>query len=188
MRIVGGKHRGRTLKAPAGRAVRPTSVRAREALFDILAHGRLGGPALSETTVLDVFAGTGALGLEALSRGAAEVFALENDPATVRCLAANAKMLGEAERVRLIQADATHPPPAPGAADIAFLDAPYNSGLAAPALAALAQAGWLTPGALVIVETASKEGEGIDPPEGFERLEARRYGSARLSFLRFIGV
>jgi 16S rRNA (guanine966-N2)-methyltransferase len=167
MRIVGGKHRGRTLKAPAGRAVRPTSVRAREALFDILAHGRLGGPALSETTVLDVFAGTGALGLEALSRGAAKVFALENDPATVRCLAANAKMLGEAERVRLIQADATHPPPAP---------------------AALAQAGWLTPGALVIVETASKEGEGIDPPEGFERLEARRYGSARLSFLRFIGV
>ena len=188
MRIVGGRHRGRALKAPVGRALRPTAIRAREALFNILEHGRLGGPALAGTTVLDVFAGTGALGFEALSRGAARVLALENDPAAARCLAANAEALGEAERVTLIQADATRPPPATGAADIAFLDAPYRSGLAGAALAALARGGWLASGALVVVETAAKESGESPPPEGFELLETRRYGAARFSFLRFVGL
>ena len=188
MRIVGGRHRGRALKAPAGRALRPTAARAREALFDILLHGRLGGPALAGATVLDVFAGTGALGFEALSRGAAQVFALENDRAAALCLAANAEALGETERMTLIRADATRPPPAPGTANIAFLDAPYESGLAWPALAALAHGGWLASGALVIVETAAKESGQTPPPEGFKPGETRRYGAARFSFLRFIGL
>lgn len=188
MRIVGGRHRGRALKAPAGRALRPTAARAREALFNILTHGRLGGPALAGAAVLDAFAGTGALGFEALSRGAAQVFALENDRAAARCLAANAEALGEAERLTLIQADATRPPPAPGAADIAFLDAPYESGLTAPALSALARGGWLASGALVVVETAAKDGREITLPAGFEVLETRRYGAARFGFLRFVGV
>ncbi len=188
MRIVGGKHRGRALKAPAGRRLRPTATRAREALFNILEHGRLGGPALAGATVLDVFAGTGALGLEALSRGAARLVALDNDRAAARCLAANAEALGEEERVILIQADATRPPPPTGTADIAFLDAPYGSGLAEPALAALAQGGWLASGALVVVEMAAKESGEAPPPEGFEILEARRYGTARFSFLRFVGI
>lgn len=188
MRIVGGRHRGRALKAPAGRALRPTAIRAREALFNILEHGRLGGPALADATVLDVFAGTGALGLEALSRGAARLVALDNDRTAARCLTANAEALGEADRVTLIQADATRPPPASAAADIAFLDAPYGSGLAGPALAALARGGWLASGALVVVELAAKESAKASPPEGFETLEARRYGTARFIFLRFVGV
>ena len=91
-------------------------------------------------------------------------------------------------QVTLIQADATRPPPANAAANIAFLDAPYGSGLAGPALAALARGGWLASGALVVGERAAKESDEASPPEGFEILEARRYGAARFSFLRFVGV
>jgi 16S rRNA (guanine966-N2)-methyltransferase len=185
MRIVAGKHRGRRIAAPPGDAVRPTSERAREALFNILAHGRFGpGPIFEDARVLDVFAGTGAFGLEALSRGARFATFIENDRDARETLAANIKTLGEGARTRLLVADATTPPRSDGPYDLVFLDPPYRSGLAAPALEALSRAGWLGPGALVIVELAARED--FEPPSGFDLLEERRYGAGRLVFLKRI--
>lgn len=183
MRIVAGKHRGRRIAAPPGDAVRPTSERAREALFNILAHGRFGpAPVFEEARVLDVFAGTGAFGLEALSRGARFASFIERDRQARDVLAANIATLGETARTRLLAVDATAPPRADGPYDLVFLDPPYRSGLAAPALEALARAGWLAPTALIVVELAAR-GD-FDPPPGFEILEERRYGAGRLVFLR----
>jgi 16S rRNA (guanine966-N2)-methyltransferase len=181
MRIVGGRNRGRALEAPPGEAVRPTSDRAREALFNILGHGAFATP-FHDREVLDAFAGTGALGLEALSRGAAGASFIENDRAALEALRRNVRALGEAPRARIIAGDATRPPPAPTPVAVAFLDPPYRSGLASPALEALARAGWLGPGTLATVEVAAKEA--FEPPPGFERLDERRYGAARLLILR----
>ena len=163
--------------------MRPTSERAREALFNILAHGRFGpAPVFEEARVLDAFAGTGAFGLEALSRGARFASFIEKDRDARDALAANIKTLGESARTRLLAVDATAPPRADGPYDLVFLDPPYRSGLAAPALQALAQAGWVAAGALVIVELAARED--FDPPDRFVLLEERRYGAGRLIFLR----
>jgi 16S rRNA (guanine966-N2)-methyltransferase len=188
MRIVAGRHRGRKLVAPEGADVRPTSDRAREALFNILGHGRFAaasGPAWQDAVVLDAFAGTGAVGLEALSRGAAEAYFLENNRAALDALRHNVDALGETARAHIRNADATLPPRAAKPASLAFLDPPYRSGLGPPSLAALAQAGWLAPGALAVVEVSAKED--FAPPSGWETLDERRYGAARLVFLRAPG-
>jgi 16S rRNA (guanine966-N2)-methyltransferase len=187
MRIVGGKNRGRRIAAPPGSAVRPTSERAREALFNILAHGRFGAaPVCEDARVLDVFAGTGAFGLEALSRGARFASFIERDRQARDVLAANIKALGETGRTRLLAADATAPPRADGPYDLVFLDPPYRSGLAAPALEALSRAGWLAADALIVVELAAR-GD-FETPDGFLLLEERRYGAGRLVFLRAVGT
>jgi len=155
-------------------------------LFNILAHGRFGAmPVFADARVLDVFAGTGAFGLEALSRGARFACFIEKDRDARDVLAANIKTLGEATRTRLLAADATEPPRADGAYELVFLDPPYRSGLAAPALKALSERDWLAPGALVIVELAAR-GD-FAPPDGFTFLEERRYGAGRLVFLRAPG-
>ncbi len=183
MRIVAGKHRGRRIAAPPGESVRPTSERAREALFNILAHGRFGpAPVFEDARVLDVFAGTGAFGLEALSRGARFATFIEKDREARDALAANIKTLGESARTRLLAVDATEPPRPDGPYDLAFLDPPYRSGLAGPALEALMRGGWLAPHALVIVELAARED--FDRPDRFVLLEERRYGAGRLIFMR----
>ena len=183
MRIVAGKHRGRRIAAPPGDSVRPTSERAREALFNILAHGRFGlSPIYEDARVLDVFAGTGAFGLEALSRGARFATFIEQDRQAREALAANIKALGEASRTRLLAVDATAPPRSDGPYELVFLDPPYRSGHAAPALEALSRAGWLAPDALIVVELAARSD--FEPPEGFVSLEERRYGAGRLVFLR----
>jgi 16S rRNA (guanine966-N2)-methyltransferase len=186
MRIIAGRHRGRALAAPEGRAVRPTSDRAREALFDILAHGRFADrPVFEEARVLDAFAGTGAFGLEALSRGAAQVSFIEKDRSALAALRANVAALSEEKRAAILPGDACAPPPAAAPAGLAFLDPPYGEELAAPALAALAARGWLADGALVVVEVAARQK--FAPPEGFLLLDERRYGAARLVFLRHEG-
>ena len=184
MRIIAGKHKGRTLAAPEGLAVRPTSDRAREALFDILAHGRFGEtPLFMDAQVLDAFAGTGALGLEALSRGAAYVTFIENDRVALKALRANIAAIGAEKSAAILPLDALHPPRAGRAAALAFLDPPYGEDIAAPALTALAAAGWFAPEALVVVEVAARQK--LAAPAGFTTLEERRYGAARLVFLRF---
>jgi 16S rRNA (guanine966-N2)-methyltransferase len=185
MRIVGGSHRGRPLLAPPGEAVRPTSDRAREALFNILSHGNFAGDGISfaDAAVLDAFAGTGALGLEALSRGAGEAVFIENDRDALVALRRNIAVLGETGRTRVVAGDATRPPRALVACAAAFLDPPYKSGLGVAALTALAGAGWFTADALTVIEIGAREA--FAAPGGFEFLDERVYGAARLVFLRY---
>jgi 16S rRNA (guanine966-N2)-methyltransferase len=187
MRIVGGKHRGRKIAAPPGVDVRPTSDRAREALFNILIHGHLaadGTSPLPGARVLDAFAGSGALGLEALSRGAAHALFIDSDAKACTAIRANAKALGETVNVTVIPGDATKPPPPPGApCSIVFLDPPYGRDLAAPALAALAARGWIADGAVCVVELAINDG--ITLPPGFTLIDDRRYGKARLLVVEY---
>jgi 16S rRNA (guanine966-N2)-methyltransferase len=180
MRIVAGRHRGRRLAAPAGSIARPTADRARQALFNILAHAD--GLTLAGARVVDSFAGTGALGLEALSQGAAHACFIERHPAALAALEANIAALGEAERTTIIRADATRPPAAAQACTLALLDPPYHSDLAGPCLTALAGGGWLADGALAVVEVAAREP--FAPPAGFAIVDERSYGAARLVFLR----
>ncbi len=186
MRIVGGRLRGRPLRAPRGHDLRPTSDRAREGVFNVLAHG-IEGMALDGVTVLDAFAGTGAYGLEALSRGAVHATFMDTDDDAIRCVRDNAGQLGEEARVTCLELDATRPPPpspvsgAPVA--LVFLDPPYLSGLAAPALAALARMGWIAGGAVCVVETAVREP--APELEGFALLDERGWGAARVTFLKY---
>ena len=183
MRIVAGRHRGRRLAAPAGSAVRPTSERAREALFNILAHGRFAAhPLYQDARVLDLFAGTGALGLEALSRGARFATFVENDRAAREALAANVKLLGEDARTRILAADGTNLVRADGPYGLVFLDPPYRSGLGERALTGLMERGWLAADALLVLELAAREPFACPP--AFEILEERRYGAGRIVFLR----
>ncbi|MGE5506526.1 MAG: 16S rRNA (guanine(966)-N(2))-methyltransferase RsmD [Actinomycetota bacterium] len=178
MRIVAGRHKGRRLAAPDGRDTRPTADRARQALFDVLAHSDR--VELDGALVVDAFAGSGALGLEALSRGAARACFLETGAPALAALRANIAALGEEAAATVLRADATRPPPAPAACTLALLDPPYGKGLAEPTLTALAQAGWLADGALAVVELAAADP--FIPPPGFETVDERRWGAARVMF------
>jgi 16S rRNA (guanine966-N2)-methyltransferase len=171
--------------APPGETVRPTSDRAREALFNILSHGRFAASGLpfAGKPVLDAFAGTGALGLEALSRGAGAAVFIENAREALAALRRNIAALGEEDSAHVMAGDATRPPRATMRCGVAFLDPPYGSGLAAPALAALAAAGWLSADALAVVEVAAREP--LPAPDGFSVIDERVYGAARLVFLRY---
>ena len=186
LKIVGGKHRGRTLATPEGLATRPTSSRAREALFNILAHANWrsdGTSPLLGARVLDAFAGSGALGMEALSRGAAHATFLDNDAAAIKLIGDNLRKLGEVAAAKVVRADVPRPPLAREGCDLAFLDPPYRSGLATPALAALGEAGWFKPGAVVTVELGNTED--LVPPDGFAAIDERRYGAAKIMILRY---
>jgi len=184
VRIVAGRHRGRRLAAPGAGAPRgqprPTSDRLRESLFNRLTVGA-GGDAVSGARVLDLFAGTGALGLEALSRGAARAVFVDNGRPAQRLIAANIAALDERARARLIATDATRLPPAPEPAfDLILLDPPYGRGLGERALARALAGGWIAPGALIVWE----EGAAITPPPELLLLDSRRHGGTTLCFLR----
>ncbi len=184
MRIVAGRHRGRVLAAPEGGDTRPTSDRAREALFNILAHRYAPEDfSLAEARVLDLFAGTGALGLEAYSRGATHVTFVERAPAALAALAANIRALKAETATAVLKADATHLPRATVPCSLVLLDPPYAAGAAADALASAAAAGWLRAGAVVVAETAASELPAW--PQGFAVDDRRAYGKAALTFLRF---
>jgi 16S rRNA (guanine966-N2)-methyltransferase len=180
MRIIAGRHRGRRLAAPTGPTARPTADRARQALFNILAHTDL--VELEGAVVMDAFAGTGALGLEALSRGAAHAVFMDNNGGSLAAIHANIAMLGEQARATVLSADAATPPKASRPCTLALLDPPYHSGLVGPCLEGLARQGWLTPDALAVVEVASAEP--FTPPAGFATVDERVYGAARLVFVQ----
>ncbi|MCP5431938.1 MAG: 16S rRNA (guanine(966)-N(2))-methyltransferase RsmD [Alphaproteobacteria bacterium] len=190
MRILAGRHRGRRLVAPEGLATRPTGARARAALFNILDHAILPaeGRDFAGARVLDLFAGSGALGLEALSRGAAYALFVDEGPDARAAIRSNIEALGETGRTRIFRRDARALGPRPGTVpapfDLVFCDAPYGSEAHLPSLASAAQ-GWLAPGALAVVETAAGEAESV--PEGFAALDGRVYGETRLAFLRWAG-
>jgi 16S rRNA (guanine966-N2)-methyltransferase len=161
-------------------------------VFNILVHGGFGAGGasiLAGAVVLDVFCGTGAMGLEALSRGAARALFIDNEPAALVAVRANIAALREAGAARVLAADATRPPPRPRdqpPATLAFFDPPYAENVGATALAAFAQEGWLAPGALCVVEEAA-HASALAPPPGFATLETRRYGAARIALLRYAG-
>ena len=179
MRIIAGAWRGRTLRAPPGEATRPTSERLRQAVFDMLLHAPWGGR-LEGVAVLDAFAGTGALGLEALSRGAADAVFLERDPAALAALRANIAACGAGARARVLPGDVLAAPQG-SACGLVFLDPPYGAGLIGPAVAHLAARGWIAAGTLVVAETGRAEAL----PALGELLAERAHGAARISVWRF---
>ena len=185
MRIVAGRHRGRRLRTPEDQNVRPTSDRTRETLFNILSGGKYseeGEDPLVGARVLDAFAGTGALGLEALSRGAAAAVFMEKSAAARNLCRANLKALGEDDRAEVVACDILRPPPASRACDLLLMDPPYHRNLGAEALAALDDAGWLRAAGLAVLELARRET--FEPPSGFELLDVRTYGKTKLVFVR----
>ena len=185
MRVVAGAHRGKLLKSPPGEATRPTSDRARQAVFNVLEHAAW-SPGLQGRRVIDLFAGSGALGLEAMSRGAASCLFVETDEAARGAVRDNVEALGLFGSTRIHRRDATdlgqRPASAGPAFDLAFLDPPYRKGLGETALAKLAEGGWLQPGALAVFERGGDEPDPVLP--GYEQLDARTWGAARVLFLR----
>lgn len=177
MRIVGGQHRGRVLHSPDDLRIRPTSDRSREALFNRLEHRGL----VRGARFLDLCAGSGAVGLEACSRGAQDVLLVERDPAAIRLIRQNVARLGDPPQVRVLQADANRLPHPALPYDLAFLDPPYGQGLAPGILASLAAGNWLESEATVIAEVAAKESLAVPAPFRIE--DERRYGAARFVLL-----
>jgi 16S rRNA (guanine966-N2)-methyltransferase len=185
VRVIAGRHRGRVLRAPDGTATRPTADRVRQALFDMLWHAPWGGrTVVQDQLVLDAFAGTGALGLEALSRGADHATFIEHDRAALAALRANIAACKEEPRTAVLPADATRPPRARVPCGLVFLDPPYGQGLVEKAVARLDAAGWIAPGALVVAEMAQEE---VPDLPGFVALATRSHGAATLHMLRAPG-
>jgi len=183
MRIVAGTLRGRPLITPTHGGLRPTADRVREAVFNILAHG-IAGFSLAGARVVDLFAGTGALGLEALSRGAAFCVFVEDDADARAIIRRNVEALGLTGQTRIFRRDATDLGLA-GARDVAslmFLDPPYGRGLANLALASAVAGGWLSPGAIIVAE--ERADEMIEPPAPLALIDRRIYGDTQIVFLR----
>lgn len=185
MRIIGGTHRGTALsavgKGDAGAHLRPTSDRVRESLFNVLQGGRFGDP-ISDAQVLDLFAGTGALGLEALSRGAAHVTFVDSGRVAQRLIRDNIAKLRRVDDTALVTTDIARLLPGTPCG-LVFLDPPYGQELGTKALLTATKTGWIAPGALIVWEEASAQ---IAPP-GFATLDQRRYGDTWVTFLKAEG-
>jgi 16S rRNA (guanine966-N2)-methyltransferase len=183
MRVVGGRLKGRNLASPSSRDIRPTADRLRESLFNILAHAY--DDPITDARVLDLFAGTGALGIEAVSRGAKFTLFVDNGAEARALLRNNVESLGLGGVTKVYRRDATNLGPAHPVEpfSLVFLDPPYRMRLGEKALASLRDGGWLTPGALLVVEE-HKAAEFV-APEGFEELERRAYDDTEFTFLRF---
>lgn len=179
MRIIAGQWRGRVLVAPKGDATRPTADRTREALFSMLVS-RLGS--FEGLAVADLFAGSGALGFEALSRGAASCLFVEQDRAALDAIKANATKLGMRADVRAASVLTLGPAAQP--LDLILMDPPYATGAGAVALDRLARLGWTGPATLVSIETSKQENVEV---AGFETLACRDHGKARITLLRAAG-
>ncbi len=182
MRIVGGKYRGRTLKSPSSNAIRPTSDRLRESIFNILVHAY--GDPITDARVLDLFAGTGALGLEAMSRGAKYALFVDDDAEARILLRENIEMLSLTGSTRFFQLNAAKLG-AMGAMEpfgLVFCDPPYGKHLAEKSLTSARGGNWLSPGALLVIEELLRAGFKV--PEGFEELERRVYDDTEIIFAR----
>ncbi len=183
MRIVGGTLKGRSLKGPSNQDIRPTSDRLREAIFNILAHGDLSeADPVKGARVIDLFAGTGALAFEALSRGASFALMVDEGSQARALLRENTESLGLGGVTRIFRRDACRlgaAPPGPPFT-LAFLDPPYGKNLVPPALVSLREGGWLAPNALVVVEEMA---QAVVEAQGFRVLERRDYGETAVTFL-----
>lgn len=184
MRIVGGRLRGRALAAPKSQAIRPTADRLRESLFNILMHAY--DDPLTDARVLDLFAGTGALGLEAVSRGAAFALFIDDGAEARALLRQNVEALSLAAVTRIFRRDATRLGPAHPVEpfSLTFLDPPYGKGLAEKALTSAREGGWLTDDALIVVEESADAG--FTAPDGYQEIERRRYDDTEFTILRSV--
>lgn len=185
MRIIAGQFRGIALasvgKGDAGAHLRPTTDRVRESLFNVLNGGRFGDP-IADAHVLDLFAGTGALGLEALSRGAKSVTFVDDGRKAQSLIADNIRLTGAHQISRVIRRSALKLPMNDAApCDLVFLDPPYGKGFGEKAIAAALAANWIAPEALIVWEENSPQAA----PAGFELLDSRKYGSTHIALLRF---
>ena len=184
MRITGGILGGRRLATPADDRVRPTSDKVRQAIFNILRHADF-APALEAARVADLFAGTGALGLEAISQGARFCLFVEDAAESRALIQKNIEAFGLTGVTKIFRRDATKlgkmAPAAGGPFDLVFLDPPYRKDLVGPALASLSEGGWLAPNAVLVAETAEDESIAV---QDFEVLDERVYGETRVTFLR----
>jgi len=182
MRVVAGRLKGRSLASPSSRDIRPTADRLRESVFNILMHAY--DDPIQDARVLDLFAGTGALGIEAVSRGAKFALFVDNGAEARALLRNNVEVLGLGGVTRIFRRDAANLGPAHPVEpfSLVFLDPPYGKGLGEKALASLREGGWLTPGALLVVEGA--KAAAFVTPEGFEELERRAYDDTEFVFLR----
>jgi 16S rRNA (guanine966-N2)-methyltransferase len=184
MRIIAGRLKGRALQSPASQDIRPTSDRLREAIFNVLAHAY--DDPVEGAAVIDLFAGTGAMGLEALSRGAKRVLFVDDGTQARALIRANVEAFGLGGATKVFRRDATKLGQAP-AGDrfaLAFLDPPYGKGLVEPALIALRDGGWLLPDALVIAEEAADAQ--LTVPDGLTQLEQRVYGDTQVLIMRAV--
>ena len=185
MRITAGSFGGRTLAAPRDARVRPTADKVRQAIFNILTHNDFGA-GLDGARVADLFAGTGAMGIEALSRGAAFCLFVDDSAESRALIRQNVETLGLTGVTKIWRRDATKLGPmaagAGGPFELVILDPPYRKGLIAPALASLRDGGWLAPGAIAVAEAA--EDEKIPSTDGFTVLDERVYGDTRVAILR----
>lgn len=179
MRIIGGTYRGKKLYSPDSNEVRPTSDRAREAVFNIL-NSRIHDD-WDSYAMLDVFAGTGAMGLEALSRGVSSVTFIDLKPQIVKRNAALFQK--EQSKIRIMTADASKLAASPQKYNLVFIDAPYKKGLSSATLKELSNKGWLAPHALCLVEI--EKTESLEVPDGFEFIDERRYGLSKVIFLSY---
>jgi len=182
VRIVGGRFKGLRLTVPPGRNIRPTTDRAREALFNILSHSL--SLDFRSITVLDLFAGTGALGFEALSRGAERVLFVDNEHSAIECIKSNGKHIGQTHFFSVRDGDASCLPPRTSQdkpATLAFLDPPYRKRLVAPTLLAIDKGNWMMGGAVIVVEIGRNEKFEIAP--SFSLSSERLYGNSKITFL-----
>lgn len=186
LRIFAGKHRGRKLEVIDNKKLRPTAGRTREAIFNILNHGRFAGDGqrfLEGSKVVDLFCGSGALGFEALSHGAAHCVFIDIDQEHLSVVRGNAQHLGEEKNVTLIRSDSSSPPAAKFPCDLIFIDPPYHSNLIQAALKNLAARGWLRTGSVIVVEMDKREN--LPEVQGFQPITERVYGRTRISLLEW---
>lgn len=181
MRVISGKHRGRKIETIDSKKLRPTTGMAREALFNILTHGRFAEDdkkLLDGCRVLDLFCGCGALSIEAISRGAAHATLMDIDQEHLDIAKQNFRSMGEIDNTAFIRGDSSMPPKAHTPCNLVFLDPPYGKGLVATALKNIIAGKWLAENAIIVVETAKNEEPEI--PEGLVAVEDRKYGNSRI--------
>lgn len=191
MRVISGRFKGRIIETAQDKdkKLRPTTGRTREALFNILCHGQFAegcNKLLSGARVLDLFCGSGALAIEALSRGATYAVLIDIEKAHLEVARKNIRNLGEEENAAFIRANSSTPPPAHVPCNLVFIDPPYNQNLSEPTLQSLVRGNWLAKDAVVVVESAKKED--ITYPDGFIELADRHYGNSRIRILRWVGL
>lgn len=186
LKIIAGKHRGKNIQTKKNSSIRPTGARTRGAIFNILMHGQFGDhdhSPLIDKSVIDLYCGTGALGLEALSRGAKHVTFVDESSDSLALANANITHMHENENAQTIRSDSTSLPKARRTCSLAFLDPPYNSGLAVKSLKSLAAQGWLEDGAVAVVEVSNRET--LTAPDHYTIFDERKYGNTKIVMLRY---